>query len=197
MRLIVGLGNPGRDYKDTRHNTGFLFIDYIVRNSNIKIIKNEVFNCECYISKEEDFILLKPQEFINYSGKTIKGLIEYYNIFSEDILVVYDDLKLEIGGFRLREKGSSGGHNGMLNIINEIGNLQRLRIGIGNNSEVVNRDWVLQKFSDKEVNELLKTFDVLMVPILLWVKKEKSFIQLMNQLNFIGKKKKKKEIFSR
>lgn len=134
MKLIVGLGNPGKKYEHTRHNMGFDVIDLFSELAQIDIDKDafkglvgrgKVFN--------EDVYLLKPQTFMNLSGESVREIVSYFKIPKEDIIVIYDDLDLEPGKIRLRLSGSSGGHRGIQNIIEQLGteNIKRIRIGIG------------------------------------------------------------------
>ena len=134
MKLIVGLGNPGRKYEHTRHNMGFDVIDLFSELAKIDIDK-EAFKGLVGRGKvfEEDIYLLKPQTYMNLSGESVRELVSYFKIPTEDIIVIYDDLDLEPGKIRLRLSGSSGGHKGIQNIIENLGTeeIKRIRIGIG------------------------------------------------------------------
>ena len=134
MKLIVGLGNPGKKYKHTRHNMGFDTIDLFSELAKIDIDK-EAFKGLVGRGKvfEEDVYLLKPQTYMNLSGESVREIISYLKIPTEDIIVIYDDLDLEPGKIRLRLSGSSGGHKGIQNIIDNLGTeeIKRIRIGIG------------------------------------------------------------------
>lgn len=153
MKLIVGLGNPGKNYKDTRHNIGFTLIDSFANNFNIKIDKKGFKGLYFKgIINGKEVILLKPQTFMNLSGECVKKIVDYYKIELEDVLVIYDDLDLPFASIRLREKGSSGGHKGIKSIIShlESENIKRLRFGIETNkSNII--DYVLSDFSKNEL----------------------------------------------
>lgn len=134
MKLIVGLGNPGKKYEHTRHNMGFDVIDLFSELAQIDIDK-DAFKGLVGRGKvfDEDVYLLKPQTFMNLSGESVREIVSYFKIPKEDIIVIYDDLDLEPGKIRLRLSGSSGGHRGIQNIIEQLGteNIKRIRIGIG------------------------------------------------------------------
>ena len=134
MKLIVGLGNPGKKYEHTRHNMGFDVVDLFAEKAKIDVDK-ESFKGLVGRGKvfDEDIYVLKPQTFMNLSGESVREIVSYFKIELEDIIVVYDDMALEPGKIRLRASGSSGGHKGMQNIIEQLGteNIKRIRIGIG------------------------------------------------------------------
>lgn len=172
MKLIVGLGNPGLEYTWTRHNLGFQVIDYLANELNIEL-KKEKFKGLYSISNHlnQKFILLKPLTYMNNSGECIRNLVNYFQIPVENILVIYDDLALPSGRFRYRLQGSSGGHNGIKNIIECLGTqkFKRLKVGIGSDSETLWKDWVLQKFTKKEKEEIEKVLPVLIESLLEWI----------------------------
>ena len=153
MKLIVGIGNPGKEYEHTRHNIGFDTIDMIVNKLNITTCK-EKFNGVYYetIMNEEKVLLLKPQCYVNLSGTVVRKFVDYFKINVEDILVVVDDLDQRIGNYKLKSNSSSGGHNGLKNIEQNLGtkDYKRLKIGIdnGNKDNVV--DYVLGRFNKEE-----------------------------------------------
>lgn len=134
MKLIVGLGNPGKKYEKTRHNMGFMAVDLFSEISQIDIDK-EVFSGILGRGRvfDEDVLLFKPTTFMNLSGTAVSQVTHYFKINIEDIIVVYDDMALTPGNIRLRLDGSSGGHKGMQNIIDQLGTnkIKRIRIGIG------------------------------------------------------------------
>lgn len=134
MKLIVGLGNPGKKYEHTRHNMGFDVVDLFGELTQIDIDK-EVFKGIAGRGKylNEDILLFKPTTFMNLSGTAVQEIVHYFKIPTEDILVIYDDMALKPGNIRLRKNGSSGGHNGIKNIIENLGTeeIKRIRIGIG------------------------------------------------------------------
>ncbi len=157
MKLIVGLGNPGEYYLNTRHNLGFRFLDKFVLENKLGEFK-EKFNGMYLKTKvnNQDVIFLKPLSFMNLSGEVVIKFVNYYKINPQDVLVLHDDLDLPLGTYKLRSQGSSGGHNGIKNIILYLGdNFKRLKIGISNNKEMDTKDYVLGHFS-KEENEILE-----------------------------------------
>ena len=134
MKLIVGLGNPGSQYEDTRHNMGFMVIDELAETLKISNFKNDFDASIARFNYMDEVILLaKPLTYMNLSGTSVKKIIDYYKIKIEDLLVVSDDMALEPGRIRLREKGSSGGQKGLQNIIDNLNtsNFKRIRVGIG------------------------------------------------------------------
>ena len=157
MKLIVGLGNPGKEYEKTRHNIGFMAINNYLKEYNLDLNKTK-FNgkyTEANI-KGEKVILLEPQKYMNLSGEVIRDFIKFYKIDVKDILVISDDLDMESGKIRLREKGSSGGHNGLKNIELHLNTneYKRLKIGVGNNKMIETRDYVLGKFSKEDFEKI-------------------------------------------
>ena len=148
MKLIVGLGNPGKKYENTRHNMGFMAIDLLSDQADINVDK-EVFHGLMGRGKifEQDVILFKPTTFMNLSGTAVQEVVHYFKIELEDIVVIYDDMALLPGTIRLRKEGSSGGHKGMQNIIDCLSTeqIKRIRIGIGEPGENDNIDYVLSK----------------------------------------------------
>ena len=133
MLIIVGLGNPGLTYRNTYHNTGFNTVDKLVAAKGgvykRRICKAKV--CEMYV-KGEKIVVAKPQTYMNLSGESVRALLAYYNAKPREVVVVYDDIDLEQGALRMREKGSAGTHNGMRSVVGCVGeDVVRLRIGIG------------------------------------------------------------------
>ncbi len=131
FRLIVGLGNPGREYHDTRHNVGFMVADGLAAEARTRFCSEKAWRAE--VAKAGSVLLCKPQTFMNLSGQSVKPLSQFYKIAPEQILVVLDDMALPLGRLRLRETGSGGGHNGLRSILECLGTqaVPRLRIGIG------------------------------------------------------------------
>lgn len=157
MKLIVGLGNPGREYENTRHNIGFIFIDKLAESLGLSI-KKEKFNglyVETIINGEK-VLLLKPLSYMNLSGEVVIKYVNFFKIRIEDILIINDDLDMDFGRIRLKASGSSGGHNGLRNIENHLNtkNFKRLKFGIANNKEVDTKDYVLGKFSKEEMEKI-------------------------------------------
>ena len=144
MKMIVGLGNPGKQYERTRHNSGFMAIDKVAEKLNLNIDKKEF---AALTAKNNQVILVKPQTYMNNSGEAVSQIMKYYHIDINDLLIIYDDLDLKYGQLRLRLKGSSGGHNGIKSIINYIHseNFKRIRIGIEKNPLIETADYVLGK----------------------------------------------------
>ncbi len=159
MKLVVGLGNPGKEYENTRHNMGFLYLDYYAKIKSVTIDKKKFDGLygETIIDGEK-IIFLKPQKYMNLSGEVIKKYVDYFNIDVEDILIICDDLDTTIGKYRLRSRGSSGGHNGLKNIELMLGtqDYARLKIGISHDKGIDTKDYVLGKL-DKESLELIKS----------------------------------------
>jgi PTH1 family peptidyl-tRNA hydrolase len=157
--LVVGLGNPGSKYEYTRHNAGFMVLDYIAKILKIKInvSKFKSLFSAAKIGKE-DVILLKPKTFMNLSGESVFECMQYYNISPERLIVIFDDVSLDIGTIRIRRSGSSGGHNGVKSIINLIGtdNFPRIKIGVGEKPDRWDLpSWVLSRFSESELNNVI------------------------------------------
>ena len=156
MKLIVGLGNPGKKYEHTRHNMGFDVIDLFADLAKIDVDK-ESFKGLLGRGKvfDQDVMILKPQTFMNLSGESVRLVVDYFKIEIEDIIVVYDDMAIMPGKIRLRTSGSSGGHKGIQNIIEHLGteDIKRIKVGIGEPT-YDSIDYVLSKPS-KEERELI------------------------------------------
>lgn len=156
MKLIVGLGNPGKEYIGTRHNIGFMVIDNYLNISDNDYKKN--FDGLYYerIIKGDKVIFLKPQRYMNLSGEVVIQYVKFYKIDINDILVVSDDLDMECGKIKLKLKGSCGGHNGLRNIENHLGTQEykRLKIGISKTKDKDIKDYVLGNFSKEEKLEI-------------------------------------------
>lgn len=154
MKLIVGLGNPTEKYQKTRHNVGFEVIDTLVEKYNIPldVIKHKGMYGKGKM-EGQTVILLKPMTFMNLSGESVSAVAKYYKIPPEDIIVIYDDINLDVGRLRIREKGSAGGHNGIKNIIAHLGTetFPRIRVGVGMKPPKMNlADYVLSHFSEDD-----------------------------------------------
>lgn len=158
--LIVGLGNPGKNYEFTRHNAGFLTLDHIASELDTEInnLKNNALVADVVINNHR-CLLVKPQTFMNNSGTAVRDIAKFYKIPPEKIIVIFDDISLPCGKLRIRRKGTDGGHNGIKSIIYHINSDQfpRIKIGVGAkpNPEYDLADWVLSKFG-KDDTELLK-----------------------------------------
>ena len=184
MKLIVGLGNPGHEYDGTRHNIGFMMIDEFASKNNVNINSKKFTGlyAETLINGEK-VILLKPQAYINLSGEVIRKYVDYFKINIEDVLIIHDDLDLSVGTYKIKQKGSSGGHNGLKNIELHLGTQEykRIKIGISNNKLMDTKDYVLGKIS-KEENEILNNIKVTIMNILDDYFKL-SFTELMSKYN--------------
>lgn len=163
MKLIVGLGNPGKNYHNTRHNIGYMFLDEIARRENVKFKTDVKLKCDIteLIIEKEKVLLIKPLTYMNLSGQSVYAVCKYYNINLDDILVIQDDLDLELGKLRFRSKGSSGGHKGIQNIIDQFGSneFKRLKVGISKVESKDTIDYVLGKFGKAEMNVLNEFLD--------------------------------------
>ncbi len=139
MYVIVGLGNPGKKYENTRHNMGFITVDQIAEEYQVKVdrIKHKSLVGECNIAGQK-VLLVKPQTYMNLSGQAVREVLNYYKVPTENLIVIYDDIDIPTGTIRLRKKGSGGTHNGMRNIIYllEDDNFPRVRVGIGSEKPV-------------------------------------------------------------
>lgn len=155
MKLIVGLGNPGKQYELTRHNAGFICLDAFAKDNNLEFKYESKFKGEIatLVTNGQKTILLKPTTFMNLSGEAVKAVMSFYKIELDDILVISDDLDSRTGRVRIRTSGSAGGHNGHKNIISHVGSEQykRIKIGIDRSNVIPVIDWVLQKFSNDEM----------------------------------------------
>lgn len=163
MKLIVGLGNPGKQYLYNRHNLGYLFIDRLAEIWNFKLKTNRKFSSEiAHLNKSgNNLILAKPLTFVNNSGIAVNKIRKFFSISLSYILIVYDDFSLPIGEIRLRMKGSSGGHNGLNSIIGELGDNEfpRLKLGIGHvPEESTDKEFVLTDFAENEKAMIDKIF---------------------------------------
>ena len=165
MKLVVCLGNPGKEYDNTRHNIGFMFLDYYINKKNISVNWISKFNGLYFdtMIDDEKVIFLKPQSYMNLSGTVVSKYVSYFKIDINDILVVCDDLDLTIGNFKLKSNGSSGGHNGLKNIEECLGTqeFKRLKIGISKNNDIDTKDYVLGKLSKEEKNTINEVYDQL------------------------------------
>ena len=158
MKLIVGLGNPGREYEKNRHNIGFLSLDYLINKFNASKNSSK-FKGELY--KFNDYLFLKPSTFMNLSGESVRLVKDFYKIDNENIIVIHDDIDLNLGALKFKRGGGSGGHNGLKSIDKHIGNdYWRVRIGVGRperKEQVVS--YVLSNFSNEEINCIEKNFE--------------------------------------
>jgi PTH1 family peptidyl-tRNA hydrolase len=184
MKLIVGLGNPTKEYENTRHNVGFMVMDALAKEYNVSITTAK-FKGE-YVKfkyKGEDIIFLKPMTYMNLSGESVGAIMKFFKIDVDDLLVIYDDLDMPTGKLRLRESGSAGGHNGIKSIISHVGtqNFKRIRVGIDRSPRIPVIDYVLGKFTneqkpliDEGINNAIKAIDIYL---------NKGFNFAMNEMN--------------
>ena len=183
MKLIVGLGNPGKEYENTRHNAGFKFIDKFARSQNLEF--KEKFNglYTEFNYKGEKIILLKPQKYMNLSGEVVIKFKDFYKINLEDILIICDDLDTPLGKIKLKYKGSSGGHNGLKNIELHLhsNEYKRIKLGISSNKNHDKIDHVIGKMPKEELEILEKVTDKSKDIIIDYL--EMSFDNLMNKYN--------------
>lgn len=183
MKLIVGLGNPGKEYEKTRHNTGFMAIDAVANKYGLSFNKSKFDGLYCeFILNGEKVMLLKPQKYINLSGDVLIEYINYFKIDINDILVICDDMSLNVGEYKLRYKGGSAGHNGLKNIEANLktNEYKRLKIGISkNNIDVVN--YVLGKFNKDEIIKIEETINL--IPNIINDFTTLTFENLMNKYN--------------
>lgn len=159
IKLVVGLGNPGRKYEDTRHNIGFLVVDRLASGYGAEMANHLRWRAHVAKAAGQGAILLKPQTFMNESGQSVGAALRFYKWEPEQVLVVYDDVALPFGSLRFRMAGSAGGHNGIKSIISHLGSdrFPRLKIGIGEAKPGGMVGHVLGKFSTDERNELENT----------------------------------------
>ena len=157
MKIIIGLGNPGKDYENTRHNAGFMVMDALAKKCNLEFNKEKF---SAYFAKGkvkgEDVILLKPVTFMNNSGFSLRQCLDFYKETMENVLVIYDDKDLPVGKIRLRQQGSAGGHKGIKSIMECTFNqdFNRSRVGIGKDERIPIIQWVLSKFRQEEMDDL-------------------------------------------
>ncbi|HBR72016.1 MAG TPA: aminoacyl-tRNA hydrolase [Candidatus Moranbacteria bacterium] len=171
MKIIIGLGNPGKQYENTRHNAGFILLDKIREDFALPdFVFNKKFNSEMSEGEYQiqdtkcKIMLVKPQTFMNLSGKSVRAILDFYKLSPADIIVIHDDLDIKLGTFKIATNSSSAGHNGVQNIIDTLGTqeFQRLRIGIGQETtnepscRIGAHDFVLGKFSNEELKKILE-----------------------------------------
>ena len=162
MYIIVGLGNPGKQYEHTRHNVGFEVIDRLAEKNDILMTerKHRAF-CGKGLIGGQKVMLLKPQTFMNLSGESVKSAVDFYQIGTDELIVVYDDVSLSPGQLRIRRAGSAGGHNGIKNIITPLGTQEfsRVKVGVGEKPERMDlADYVLSHFSKGEWEMMEEAF---------------------------------------
>lgn len=184
MKLVVGLGNPGKEYEKTRHNMGFMAIDKYATSKDLFFDKEKFGGIYTYfLYNNEKIMLLKPQKYINLSGDVIKKYMDYFKIDIDNLLVISDDLDMNMGKIKIKYKGSSGGHNGLKNIEANLNtrNYKRIKIGISNNKQMDTKDYVLGKL-DQESNQIIQN-TIEKFPQILDDYLSMSFDNLMNKYN--------------
>ena len=186
-KLLVGLGNPGDKYFETKHNVGFMLIDQLAKKQNVTFTNDKIFKADLasFFFNGEKIYLVKPTTFMNESGKAVHALLAYYGLDIKDLLIIYDDLDMEVGKIRLRAKGSAGGHNGIKSIIQHIGTqtFNRVKIGIGkpkNGMSVVNH--VLSTFDKDDYIGILQSIDKVDDSVNYYLQ-EKNFEKTMQRYN--------------
>lgn len=185
MYIIVGLGNPGAQYQYTRHNVGFIAVDYIASQWGVKIkkIKHKAVLGEGTVGGQK-VVLAKPQTFMNNSGESVRELLEFYKETPDHLVVIYDDVSLQPGRLRIRGKGSAGGHNGIKSILYHIqtDEFPRVKIGVGEKPEHYDlADWVLGRFTDADIAAVSPQVDQL--PKLLETLMGEGLTSAMNRFN--------------
>lgn len=163
MKVVIGLGNPDKQYQNTRHNVGWMFLEYLEKKYKFNISKLELDSLTCKTNiKGLDVIFVKPLTYMNLSGQAVLKIKNWYKIENKDILIIFDDIDIPFGNIRYRQKGSGGTHNGMKNIVQMLSSqdIPRIKIGTGGlrlpNQDL--KDFVLQKFSKGEINDLQEYF---------------------------------------
>ena len=192
MKLIVGLGNPTKEYENTRHNIGFMAIDALAAEYGITVttLKHKALVGKGMIEGQK-VILAKPVTYMNLSGEAVREISDYYKIPAEDIIIIFDDISLDVGFMRIRKKGSAGGHNGMKSIIAHLGtdDFPRVKVGIGEKRPGQDlADYVLSRFPKEEMEALKKVLDDVKKAVALMV-----WDDIGEAMNLYNKKKEKKK----
>lgn len=162
--IVVGLGNPGREYETTRHNAGFLALDTISAKYGFKVDRLKFKSlCGDFMIKNKRVLFMKPTTFMNLSGEAVREAMQFYKIPIENVIIIYDDVSLDVGKMRIRRKGTDGGHNGIKSIIYQTAKdtFPRIKIGVGQkpHADYDLADWVLGKFTKDEQKILASVFD--------------------------------------
>ncbi|MDF2699648.1 MAG: aminoacyl-tRNA hydrolase [Haloplasmataceae bacterium] len=184
MKLIVGLGNPGKEYENTRHNIGFIMIDEYANSEKVIFTKSK-FKGELtkIIIGNEQVLLLKPTTYMNLSGEAVLAVKQFYDIKTENILIIYDDLDLPAGKIRLKQKGSAGGHKGIKSIISCLNseNFHRLKVGIDRDERIPVVDYVLGRFTKEQWKNIIDATSISLNAIDEWIKNDINYV--MNKYN--------------
>ena len=186
MKLIVGLGNPGQKYEDNKHNIGFMVLDELAKKVDLQFTKQVEFNGEISDTRifDQKTILLKPHTYMNLSGNSVKTVMDYFKVDVEDVLIIYDDMDIETGKFKIRVKGSSGGQKGMASIIEKLGtqNVKRVKMGISRPTFHQVTDYVLGNFAKEDIPKVNDAIDLATEAIMLFIK-ESDIDLVMNKYN--------------
>ncbi|MDO5437653.1 MAG: aminoacyl-tRNA hydrolase [bacterium] len=184
MKLIAGLGNPEAKYMKTRHNTGFMVLDEILRVKNIKLCEK----FKSFFAKDGDVLYCLPKTYMNLSGQAIAEIVNFFKLDVKDILIVYDDISLPLGTLRFRPDGSDGGHNGIKSVIKETGfkNFDRLKVGIGPQpSFMPSEKFVLGEFGEEEKEKLGKVIKIAANASLDWLVSDMTKLQSLYNKNHL------------
>lgn len=186
MKMIVGLGNPGKQYENTRHNIGFMALDRLADSYGVSWSQETKFQAKVASAMVdgEKILLVKPMTYMNESGQAVEKMSQYYKIDPDNMLIIYDDLDLPTGKLRLRQSGSAGGHNGIKSIISHLGtsNFKRIRTGIDRPDKQSVVDYVLGELRRDEQDKLSSSFDYIQSAVDLWLQSN-DFNQVMNRFN--------------
>ena len=183
MKMIIGLGNPGKEYAQTKHNVGFMVVDAIAEELNVSVEKRQ---CQAFTQATswdgEKILLVKPQTYMNLSGQSVMELLNYYKDKIDDLLVIHDDLDLPPGQLRFKQGGGAGGHNGIKNIIAHLNSneFDRLKIGIGRGKNET-KDYVLTPFAGTDKKLIDEAVTTSIDAVKLWLKQ--GIAPAMNQYN--------------
>jgi PTH1 family peptidyl-tRNA hydrolase len=185
MKMIVGLGNIGKEYDRTRHNTGFMVIDALAEKHDVTNFKiqNDAMIADFRVNGEK-VLLVKPTTYMNDSGRAVRPLMDYFDVDLEDMIVVYDDMDMPVGKIRLRQKGSAGGHNGIKSIIAHVGTqaFNRVRVGIDHPDKESVVDYVLGKFRKEQETDFEIGVQNTIKALEDWIEVD-DFSRLMNKYN--------------
>jgi PTH1 family peptidyl-tRNA hydrolase len=164
IRIIVGLGNPGEEYRDTRHNIGFELIDRLADDLKVSFKRDR--KCKALIGfctvNGIKIVFVKPETYMNLSGICVRSVLNFYKVELKNLLVISDDVEIDVGRVKLKARGSTGGHNGLKSITDELGSIEytRLRIGVGLNKQMSLSDFVLGRFSNEELVAISEPLEI-------------------------------------
>lgn len=184
--IVAGLGNPGSKYTNTRHNVGFMALDYIAREEGINFSLSRFDSKAAIVNiSAKKVLLLKPQTYMNCSGQAVDQALSFYKLTPDNLVVIYDDTTLDVSKIRIRSKGSAGGHNGIQNIIDFVDSevFTRIKIGVGAkpNKNWDLKDWVLSRFSSEDISKIDESIAMAYLALKLIISGETS--QAMNKFN--------------